>query len=413
MTAPAAAVARRLTDYTVLAHDPAVPAASATFWEDSRAAYERVDQATADLLAGGSAADRSYSLLRSSPQSIDAYRAASRDLRTVLDQDASACQLMADLVREADEEIWIDYHLGPAYRPSAESPPSASDLLGGRRPRPAAARSADGDVLVVIPFRDRIGGSRIRNIVACLLALQDQSPDAGSVTVTVVEADEQPRWRDLIQPLASRYVFLSHPGDFNKSWVINVGVVRAPVTPALVCVLDADIIVDRHFLVRNRQRFAAGGRVAHLPYRRMYCLDATSTNAAMRTRCQEGRPDVPLDQVRAYVLREPPGACLWVTADAFHRIGGFDERFVGWGGEDNDVVARLALAGDVRRFDDPLLHLDHERPAMRRDGRPLNPPEQPWPWSSEADYGDPIAPATTRPTGTSFPADGHAQEPPC
>lgn len=112
-------------------------------------------------------------------------------------------------------------------------------------------------------------------------------------------------------------------------------------------------------------------------------MDDASTTAAIDLRCCARRSDVPIEELRAYVLREPPCACLWTAYEISHRIGGIDERFVGWGGENNDIVARLQAAGPFARFDDPLLHLYYGRPALRRNGQPLNPAKQPTTWTMD------------------------------
>jgi hypothetical protein len=98
--------------------------------------------------------------------------------------------------------------------------------------------------------------------------------------------------------------------------------------------------------------------------------------------------------LRGLVLRATPGGCLWARTDALNRIGGFDERFEGWGGEDDDVVARLARTGRLVRFDDPLLHLSHPRPRMvRDDGAMLNAhlaqAHSDDAWDGSEGYGDP------------------------
>ncbi len=61
---------------------------------------------------------------------------------------------------------------------------------------------------------------------------------------------------------------------------------------------------------------------------------------------------------------------LW-RADAI-RVNGFDERFEGWGGEDNDLAQRLINAGVVKRrlrFGGLVFHLDHPLSPRPPSGR--------------------------------------------
>jgi hypothetical protein len=94
-----------------------------------------------------------------------------------------------------------------------------------------------------------------------------------------------------------------------------------------------------------------------------------------------------------------PGACLWIRPELYERVGGFDERYRGWGGEDEDMLYRVASAGPVIQFDDVFVHLAHRRPAMRReDGQPFNAQVPVGTWTGAQGYGELDHPA--RVTGT-------------
>jgi hypothetical protein len=377
----------RLADFVVLAHDPAVAAVAADWWEISGPHYRRVVAALAGHTAAHGGAGE-LTALAAAP--TDGARAAA--LATVL--DAALARLPAErhrlaaLVADAERHILVDLHRGAAAD-TATAPVDLADLESWQRPRPGRPRSPE--VLVVIPFRDRVGGARARNLLACLAALADQRGRA-SVAVTVVECDDEPRWRDRIAPLVDHYLFVAHAGHFAKAWAVNAGVRHTPVEAPLLCVLDTDVLADDRFLDRNLAR-RDDGALAWLPYRRMYCLDPASSHAAVRARIGAGARATRLDRVRALVLREPPGACLWVRREVFLDIGGFDERYEGWGGEDDDVVARLGRAGRVVRHDDPLIHLSHPRPQMVLDGRPFNAHIPPMSWGPDRGFGDLRGPA--------------------
>ncbi|MFE1320594.1 condensation domain-containing protein [Kitasatospora phosalacinea] len=390
----AARLARRLADYTVLAHDPAVPAATAGYWELSRAAFAAVDGRTRAVAAAEPGARAAHSALVAAPADPQRHRALAERLAPLLGSAPEPERAaLAALVARSDGEIWLDHHLGDRHAPGAAGPDTAAlrALAAGARDRRAGERPADGpSVHVVVPFRDRTRGGRTRNLLACLLALHDQDYRDGPLRITVVETDDRPYARELVEPLVDRYLFAAHEGRFNKSWTVNLGLAADRDRSALTCVLDADILADRSFVRRNARRLTGIGHTAHVCCDRSLSLDAPATATALARRCVHGEPDVPLGLLRGVLLREPPGGALWARTGALHRIGGFDERFEGWGGEDEDVVRRLAADGELRRFDDPLLHLDHPRPAMRTDGDlPFNAHLRPGSWSGSDDYGDP------------------------
>ena len=45
--------------------------------------------------------------------------------------------------------------------------------------------------------------------------------------------------------------------------------------------------------------------------------------------------------------------------DEFFRLGGYDEGFVGWGGEDNEFFNRCAAIGHMKFGSVPFVHLWH------------------------------------------------------
>ncbi|GLW74068.1 hypothetical protein Kpho02_63660 [Kitasatospora phosalacinea] len=242
------------------------------------------------------------------------------------------------------------------YHSALSGPPTA-------RPRPAPASGPP--VHVVIPFRGGDGDPlRHRNLRACLNALAWQSLPKERYTVTLVESDDAPRHRAVYGSLVDRYVFHRNPGEFNKAAAVNCGASRGSDGNPLLCLLDADIVLDPGFLARAAARAEASW--AALPYEDVFCLDADAS-LAVAERYRDPREDRRPVLLSGYLLRRPPGGCVLLTQDRFAAVGGFDERFVGWGGEDRDLVNRLERTGGVRREPGTLVHLLHERPPMRED----------------------------------------------
>lgn len=59
------------------------------------------------------------------------------------------------------------------------------------------------------------------------------------------------------------------------------------------------------------------------------------------------------------LVRPPAQGCAAITAGCFREIGGYDDRFVGWGYEDIDLLERAAAAHPVRRVAGPAVHFWH------------------------------------------------------
>jgi hypothetical protein len=294
-------------------------------------------------------------------QMIRALLARDRDR----DRDRRSLGAAFDRAWEAECNSRIGYHLGSRYVASGLRTLSVAvdDLLAIAR-SPSARADDDAAISVVIPFRDRTSDfGRLRNLLACLLALGDQSYPRSGYRVVVVEADETPRCREVIARYADHYLFAPDAGEFNKSWAVNAGVINSPGSPEVICILDSDVLADRDFIARNANRFRRPGTGGH-SYRNMFCLEPGATSRAIVDRLAKRQPEADPGLLRGFFLRRPPGCCVWLRTAAFHRIGGMDERYRGWGGEDYDFIHRLDMATPLDTYDDWLFHLYHRAAPM-------------------------------------------------
>ena len=347
-------LARAVADSLVIAADPDARA-SPLYWQAAEPSLRAVVDAVR------SAADEEIRFLGERLLQNPARARGHAELVDALlrqEPEQSPLAALFELAWAAECPSRLGYHVGPGYMTDVPAI-QADDLCA----LPAGLSSAGGDsseVLVVIPFRDRDPGAvRLRNLLACLLSLRDQSYPREGYCVVVVETDNRPRWRDVIAPRTDYYLFAPSPGPFNKSWAVNVGATHCPGQPEVICILDGDVLSDRDFIARNTARFRQPGTVAHLTYRDMFCLDPASSARAIRDRLWEHAAAPDPARLRGFLLRRPPGCCVWVRAEAFHRIGGMDERYEGWGGEDYDFAQRLNYAAPLDTYDDSLLHLSH------------------------------------------------------
>jgi hypothetical protein len=356
-----ATLARAVADSLVISADPVACGVSATWSEESRPWTSAVVQATTEIQDRDiqSAAQR----LLGDPAEPRLHAAMIRAL-LARDRDWPPLAAAFELAWEAECNSRLGYHLGSrcvAANPGTQ--PVTSDDLLLLPPGPCGHADDRAEISVVIPFRDRSSDlGRLRNLLACLLALRDQSYPRSGYRVTVVETDEVPRCREAIVSLADHYLFASDAGGFNKSWAVNAGVMHSPGPPEVICVLDCDVLADRDFIARNAARLRRQGTGGHLAYRNMCCLDPAATSLAIGERLARRQPEADPSMLRGFFLRRPPGCCIWLRTAAFHRIGGMDERYRGWGGEDYDFVHRLNMATPVDFYDDWLLHMYH-RPA--------------------------------------------------
>lgn len=168
-----------------------------------------------------------------------------------------------------------------------------------------------------------------------------------------------------------RWLFCYNPGPFNKSWGFNVGAQfsHAPV----LAFGDGDVICDATW--RESVRLVREELAIAKPYR--HVVDLTS-HESMQVRqglwnfVPQRAPDAPRSREAQGEYLVFAGGLFLVRREVFARVGGFDERFVGWGGEDNAMSLRLTAAGVPMGGLDlaPALHLWHPRSAQTTVGQP-------------------------------------------
>lgn len=280
----------------------------------------------------------------------------------------------------------LDYYIGESYGEAFTDEKGWSS----RRGAPAASGSIAPLAQIVVPFRgDSSSPERIRNLMACLFALGDQTLERDSYRIVVVESDAVPLWAPEIRPLADDYIFAPSSTSFNKCWAVNVGVLNAAQPAPLVCVLDADALPDRDFVARNIARFRRPGTGALLPFRDLTYLDEHATRAAIDARCDSETGAVLREHTRGFLVHRAPGVCVWLRRDVFDAVGGMDERFEGWGREDLDFVLRLQLATAFDFYDDTTYHLHHPTAAQLKGGQTVNAHIPLLSWEPTGAIGDP------------------------
>jgi hypothetical protein len=357
---------RALAQYALLAVDHDAAATAPALWRWTEREHRRL----AGLLRDHAPCAGPVERLTADPQDLAAFERLAQALARELAEDTEFARVLTMADRVIRRSSRLALHVGEAVVDAQDvTPLSPEEILATvdhPRPGPAAAPTV---ATVVIPFRsaDRRDG-RARNLAACLAALHDQDLPRDRYRIVVVESDAEPRWASLFEAHVDRYVFAYNPGPFNKAWAVNCGVVHAGGPDEFVCILDGDVLPSAGFLTGGLARFADDDTLqGHWPYRDIVFCDARSSERAVTLRCAERHPEVDGKVLRGAVLRRPPGGCVWIRRRLFNGMSGMDERFEGWGGEDNDFAWRAEFYGGLERFDDTLLHLHHERATTAGD----------------------------------------------
>ena len=130
--------------------------------------------------------------------------------------------------------------------------------------------------------------------------------------------------------------------NFNKSWCINVAVKQAKSNNILV--IDADMLFgDTYF--EEVLKFAQLNTQYFSGYHDIICLP--------------GR-DNPATRVKKYDSIQAAGGAWFINKDFFNKVGGMNENYFGYGGEDNDMWLRVSnILQDIKSISYPLTHQYH------------------------------------------------------
>lgn len=229
--------------------------------------------------------------------------------------------------------------------------------------RDAPAVDGTPQVSFVIGHR---GHARLPHLLTTLRSIAGQL-DAGVECIVVEQSAERliegalPKWvRYVHTPVAPDY-------DYNRSRTLNEG---ARIARGEVLVLhDNDMICPALYAAETLARAREGWAFQQLK-RFTFYLGARETEEVFTT--GRARTNVP-----STIVQNLHGASIASDRDAYYEIGGFDESFVGWGGEDNEFWDRAETTGRVYAFGYlPFIHLWHapqpgklmggEAPAVQR-----------------------------------------------
>ena len=216
-------------------------------------------------------------------------------------------------------------------------------------------------VSILMTYRET-SPQRRRNLLTTLQWLAREVPD---VKALVLEQDSYPRLQGGLPHGNHQAVFAYNPHRFNKSWGLNVAM---RVSGASIAVFtDADLIVAGG--VRALIQACGQRSPVAKPYRDV--LDLSEEESERVHRGEHGFRPAPRPGRQArnehLVLC---GGMFAIRADAFYHVGGWDERFVGWGGEDDALSLKIQRANmQVAALDGVALHLWHPRAVEQMERR--------------------------------------------
>jgi hypothetical protein len=210
--------------------------------------------------------------------------------------------------------------------------PFAPIVEQGEEPPLESSPPSSARISVVMAFRGRDEG-RLEGLKKCIKGLRAQTIDC---YIILIEQDRTPLHQEELEPLVDSYLFTYSNTLFNKSWAFNCGAIIAP--DDLILLHDCDMLAPRNY-VREAVR-VLGTKDLALPWSKILYLTEESSRRY---------PDGPHKIHSTLTSHQVVGGSLIVRKDFYLRIGGMDERFEGWGGEDNAFYAKVCKLGRISR----------------------------------------------------------------
>ena len=182
------------------------------------------------------------------------------------------------------------------------------------------------------------------------------------------------RWEALF-PDWPIYEGVSPPGPFQRSAAINDAAARAGAWD-IALIIDADVMLPASNVGAAVLRADASGKVvwAHRRWREMTehatkklvnpnleAADLYAEGALGPGGIEAPTFSADLDLIVSSTTALSMSCCMAVTRKAWDLIGGFDERFVGWGHEDSAFAAATAHYAGWDRIEGDVLNLWHPR----------------------------------------------------
>lgn len=214
---------------------------------------------------------------------------------------------------------------------------------------------------LVVAYRRR--ESHLRTQIAWWKT-QSTNPILLNCEVIVVEMAESPSvWiKQEIEGTNIQYAYLPEAGVFHKTKALNCGLAMAK--GKFVAPFDVDLIPVKNTLMQHLQMAEISPQFLITGYRVMsntltLHINDIPTVLEQSTTAPE---DMPTALWKQLINRERFGVVPLFKQSRLIEIGGWDEAFVGWGGEDQDIIERyLQTGGYLCRSPELIyLHLPHE-----------------------------------------------------
>ena len=199
----------------------------------------------------------------------------------------------------------------------------------------------------IIGYRHKIERlNNLKKVIEWLLGFQ-------GVEIIIVEQDKSPKL-PAYSLKGFKYIFTKSELPYNRSWAFNVGLKYS--TTNILALGDSDLIMDPQEFINSVKLLENYECVS--PYNVVLDLTQDESHYNMDMLKQITRPGRGQTDNQKINLT---GGIILYRKDTFGRLGGFDENFIGWGGEDDYQTFKTKMLSTWTEAPNKCYHLYHER----------------------------------------------------
>ncbi|WP_246031834.1 galactosyltransferase-related protein, partial [Salibacterium salarium] len=155
-----------------------------------------------------------------------------------------------------------------------------------------------------------------------------------------------------------------HTKPFSKSKAVNNAAKKA--SGNILIIVDADIICSPALISKAIKLLH--DNVWIIPYTQVKNITTTSTKKLLQTSPFWPLPTAVETQTVYKEKILPAGGINIIPKTCFKKVGGFDERFYGWGGEDDAFACSVdTLCGSHKRLQASIYHLWHPKVCAQKN----------------------------------------------
>jgi hypothetical protein len=212
----------------------------------------------------------------------------------------------------------------------------------------------------------------------------------------VVDQSPTPLLGQLPAPVVYRHLAKDGvPSGWHKAWAYNIGARLA--RGRILVFHDGDVCAPEGYAREIVATIEQRGYAAASLQRLLFYLSPEDTH------CLERNDEIQSGFTPIMAYQNWKGGTIAIARDAFIGLGGFDEGFVDWGGEDDEFYDRCGALGHRRAGYLPFVHLWHPpQPDRKQSTNPNIADVMPWRMGIAVDarvaelrgrrWGDPRAP---------------------